>query len=230
MNFDQNEVKELNKEFHKSSPEEIIRKSRNLFKDKIVYISSFGIESAVILHMISQIDKNFPIALLNTNFLFKQTLDYKNKLIKSLNLKNFIEIFPDNSNLQKDDPHNNLWKSDVEKCCELRKVKPLNKFLKKYNAWISGRKSYQGGERFDVQPFEFNNGKVVVNPLANFEKKLVLLYFNNNNLPKHPLVEEGYLSVGCTHCTFKPKNIEDPRSGRWINQTKTECGIHYKKD
>ena len=230
MNFDQNEVKELNKEFHKSSPEEIIRKSRNLFKDKIVYISSFGIESAIILHMISQIDKNFPIALLNTNFLFKQTLDYKNKLIKGFNLKNFVEIFPDNSNLQKDDPHNNLWKSDVEKCCELRKVKPLNKFLKKYNAWISGRKSYQGGERFDVQPFEFNNGKVVVNPLANFEKKFVLLYFNNNNLPKHPLVEEGYLSVGCTHCTFKPKNIEDPRSGRWINQTKTECGIHYKKD
>ena len=230
MNFDQNEVKELNKEFHKSSPEEIIRKSHNLFKDKIVYISSFGIESAIILHMISQIDKNFPIALLNTNFLFKQTLGYKNKLIKRLNLKNFIEIFPDNSNLQKDDPNNNLWKSDVEKCCELRKVKPLNKFLKKYNAWISGRKSYQGGERFDVQPFEFNNGKVVVNPLANFEKKLVLLYFNNNNLPKHPLVEEGYLSVGCTHCTFKPKNIEDPRSGRWINQTKTECGIHYKKD
>ena len=82
MNFDQNEVKELNKEFHKSSPEEIIRKSHNLFKDKIVYISSFGIESAIILHMISQIDKNFPIALLNTNFLFKQTLDYKNKLIK----------------------------------------------------------------------------------------------------------------------------------------------------
>lgn len=230
MNFDQNEVKELNKEFHKSSPEEIIRKSRNLFKDKIVYISSFGIESAIILHMISQIDKNFPIALLNTNFLFKQTLDYKNKLIKGFNLKNFVEIFPDNSNLQKDDPNNNLWKSDVEKCCELRKVKPLNKFLKKYNAWISGRKSYQGGERFDVQPFEFNNGKVVVNPLANFEKKFVLLYFNNNNLPKHPLVEEGYLSVGCTHCTFKPKNIEDPRSGRWINQTKTECGIHYKKD
>lgn len=230
MNFDQNEVKELNKEFHKSSPEEIIRKSQNLFKDKIVYISSFGIESAIILHMISQIDKNFPIALLNTNFLFKQTLDYKNKLVKGFNLKNFVEIFPDNSNLQKDDPNNNLWKSDVEKCCELRKVKPLNKFLKKYNAWISGRKSYQGGERFDVQPFEFNNGKVVVNPLANFEKKLVLLYFNNNNLPKHPLVEEGYLSVGCTHCTFKPKNIEDPRSGRWINQTKTECGIHYKKD
>ena len=180
--------------------------------------------------MISQIDKNFPIALLNTNFLFKQTLDYKNKLIKSLNLKNFVEIFPDNSKLQKDDPNNNLWKSDVEKCCELRKVKPLNKFLKKYNAWISGRKSYQGGERFDVQPFEINNGKVVVNPLANFEKKLVLLYFNNNNLPKHPLVEEGYSSVGCTNCTLKPKNIEDPRSGRWINQTKTECGIHYKKD
>ena len=230
MNFDQNEVKELNKEFQQSSPEEIIRKSHNLFKDKIVYISSFGIESAIILHMISQIDKNFPIALLNTNFLFKQTLDYKNKLIKSFNLKNFVEIFPDNSNLQKDDPNNNLWKSDVEKCCELRKVKPLNKFLKKYNAWMSGRKSYQGGERFEVQPFEFNNGKVVVNPLANFEKKLVLLYFNNNNLPKHPLVEEGYLSVGCTHCTFKPKNIEDPRSGRWINQTKTECGIHYKKD
>ena len=230
MNFDQNEVKELNKEFHKSSPEEIIRKSRNLFKDKIVYISSFGIESAIILHMISQIDKNFPIALLNTNFLFKQTLDYKNKLIKIFNLKNFVEIFPDNSNLQKDDPNNNLWKSDVEKCCELRKVKPLNKFLKKYNAWISGRKSYQGGERLDLQSFELNNGKIVVNPLANFEQKQVSEYFKNNNLPIHPLIKEGYLSVGCIHCTHKSSNKKDPRSGRWINQTKTECGIHYKVD
>ena len=70
--------------------------------------------------------------------------------------------------------------------------------------------------------------------IINHLKKKIKIYhhvdFNNNNLPKHPLVKEGYLSVGCTHCTFKPKNIEDPRSGRWINQTKTECGIHYKKD
>ena len=230
MNFGQSEVKDLNKEFRKSSPEEIIKKSLNIFKSKIVYISSFGTESAIILHMISQIDKNFPIALLNTHFLFKQTLNYKNKLIKIFNLTNFIEIFPDKLNLEQDDPNNNLWKKNVEKCCELRKVKPLNSFLKKYDAWISGRKSYQGGERIDVEPFEFNNGKIVVNPLANFEKKLVLLYFNNYNLPKHPLTQEGYMSVGCTHCTHKPIDKNDPRSGRWINQTKTECGIHYKKD
>ena len=162
MNFGQSEVKDLNKEFRKSSPEEIIKKSLNMFKSKIVYISSFGTESAIILHMISQIDKNFPIALLNTHFLFKQTLNYKNMLIKIFNLTNFIEIFPDKLHLEQDDPNNNLWKKNVEKCCELRKVKPLNSFLKKYDAWISGRKSYQGGERIDVEPFEFNNGKIVV--------------------------------------------------------------------
>ena len=230
MNFDQNKVKELNKKFNKLSPQKIIRESLNVFKNKIVYVSSFGAESAIILHMISQINKNFPIILLNTNFLFNQTLDYKNKLLEILKLENFLEIFPDKPDLQKDDPKNKLWESDVEKCCNLRKVKPLNNFLKGYAAWISGRKSYQGGERLDLQPFEFNNGKIVVNPLANFEQKQVSEYFKTNNLPKHPLVKEGYLSIGCTHCTHKSSNKNDPRSGRWINQTKTECGIHYKED
>ena len=230
MNFGQNKLEELNKKFEISSPEEIIKKSLNLFEKKIIYISSFGTESAIILHMISEVDKNVPIALLNTNFLFDKTLDYKNKLINILKLNNFLEIFPDNSDLKDHDLKNDLWKSNVEKCCHIRKVKPLNKLLKKYDAWISGRKAYQGGERKEIKPFEYNDGKIVVNPLANYEQRQVSEYFKNNNLPLHPLIEEGYLSVGCTNCTFKASNINDPRSGRWINQTKTECGIHYKKD
>ena len=230
MNLDQKEVESLNRQFHKSSPLEIMKKSLNLFKNKIVYVSSFGTESAMILHMISEIDKNFPIILLNTNFLFSKTIDYKNELINIFKLNNFLEIFPNNADLKKYDPKDNLWKSNVEKCCEIRKVQPLKKFLENYDAWISGRKAYQGGERIDINPFEINNGKIVVNPLANFEQKLVSEYFLNHNLPRHPLFNEGYLSVGCTHCTHKSSNKNNPRSGRWVNQIKTECGIHYKNN
>tara|TARA_B100000524_G_scaffold344854_1_gene242683 strand:- start:203 stop:895 length:693 start_codon:yes stop_codon:yes gene_type:complete len=230
MNLDKNKVESLNRKFYASSPVEIIRESKSLFGNKIVYVSSFGTESAVILHIISKVDKNFPIILLNTNFLFDQTLDYKNKLISLFKFENFLEVFPNNSDLEKFDPNNNLWKKDFEKCCNLRKVQPLDKVLKNYDAWISGRKSYQGGERRDLRPFESNNGKIVVNPLANFGQKFVDEYFENYSLPKHPLLDEGFLSVGCTHCTHKSSNKNDPRSGRWLNQTKTECGIHYKKD
>ncbi|MEC8265226.1 MAG: phosphoadenylyl-sulfate reductase [Pseudomonadota bacterium] len=230
MNLDQKKIKVLNKKFHSSKPYEIMKESLNLFGDKIVYVSSFGTESVVILHMISQINKKLPIILLNTKFLFNQTIDYKNKLINLFKFENFLEIFPDTSDLKKYDPDNTLWQSDIEKCCNLRKVRPLDKALKNYDAWISGRKTYQGGERIDIEPFEFNNGKIVVNPLANFKRKNLLNYFKNYDLPQHPLLDEGYFSVGCTHCTHKSYDQNDPRSGRWVNQTKTECGIHYKKD
>tara|TARA_Y100000589_G_scaffold284108_1_gene282742 strand:- start:158 stop:850 length:693 start_codon:yes stop_codon:yes gene_type:complete len=230
MDLDKNKLEDLNREFHSSTPYEIVKKSKSLFGDRIVYVSSFGTESAVILHIISKIDKNFPIILLNTNFLFDQTLNYKNKLINLFKFENFLEVLPNNSDLKKFDPKNTLWQKDVEKCCNLRKVKPLDRILKNYDAWISGRKTYQGGERKDLRPFESNNGKIVVNPLANFGQKSVFQYFKNYNLPKHPLLEEGYFSIGCTHCTHKSSDVKDPRSGRWASNKKTECGIHYKKD
>ena len=96
-------------------------------------------------------------------------------------------------------------------------------------AWISGRKSIHKGQREKLQVFEALNNKVVVNPLVNITKQQVNNYFKENNLPEHPLFKLGYLSIGCIHCNFKQTNLEDPRYGRWKNDTKTECGIHLTK-
>ena len=125
------------------------------------------------------------------------------------------------------DSEGTLWKEDPDLCCNIRKVLPLQKELKKYDAWVSGRKSYHEGERKNLKFFEYINQKIVVNPLAKVNQNFINSYFKKNNLDRHPLYEFGYLSVGCTHCTIKTSNVDSPRSGRWTDKIKTECGIHY---
>ena len=222
-------ISSLNKECQGLAPKKILEVSIKKFGNKITYICSFGTESAIILHMISEINKNFPIFLLNTNFLFPETIDYKNKLLKKLRLTNCFDIIPDESLINIEDPENNLWKNDTNRCCEIRKVKPLDKTLKNYSSWISGRKSYHQGLRINLKPFELLNDKVVVNPLIYIKKEEVENYFQINNLPRHPLFNHGYLSIGCTHCTFKTNDKTNIRSGRWKNKIKTECGIHLSR-
>ena len=223
------DVQSLNKYFSKLTPEEIIKECLKKFGKKITYICSFGTESAIILDMIAKINKNFPIFLLNTNFLFPETIAYKEELLRKLKLTNCIDIFPEKRLLDKEDPNDDLWTRNTDRCCELRKVLPLENKLIGMKAWISGRKSIHKGQREKLQVFEALNNKVVVNPLVNITKQQVNNYLKENNLPEHPLFKLGYLSIGCIHCTFKPTNLEDPRSGRWKNDTKTECGIHLTK-
>ena len=222
-------ISNLNKDCQDLAPEEILKISMKKFGGKITYVCSFGTESAIILHMISKIDKKFPIFLLNTHFLFPETIVYKNILLKELGLSNCQDIFPDKLLIQKEDPENNLWTNNIDRCCEIRKVKPLDKILKNFRSWISGRKSYHQGERIDLRPFELLNEKVVVNPLINIKKKEADNYFEVNSLPKHPLLKKGYFSIGCVHCTFKTTDKINIRSGRWKNKMKTECGIHLSR-
>ncbi len=222
-------ISTLNKECQGLAPEEILEISIKKFNNKITYICSFGTESAIILHMISKIDTKFPIFLLNTHFLFPETIAYKNKLLKKLRLTNCLDVFPDELLIKQEDPKNSLWMNNTDRCCEIRKVKPLDKILKNYSSWISGRKSYHQGERIDLKPFELLNKKIVVNPLINIKKKETNNYFEANDLPEHPLIKKGYLSIGCIHCTFKTTDKSNMRSGRWKNKIKTECGIHFNK-
>ena len=224
------DIEVLNDSFLDSNPKLILEHSiNNLFKNKIAYVCSFGTESAIILDLISKIDRDLPIIMLNTHFLFEETIRYKNELLKLLGLKNYREVFPDENMLNKYDIDDSLWKRDVDKCCNLRKVIPLEKTLNDFESWISGRKSYHLGNRQKLKAFEFINNKIVINPLFNSTKEFIEDYFHSNNLPRHPLFEKGYLSIGCSHCTQKTKNIEDPRQGRWSDKTKTECGIHLHR-
>ena len=228
MKTDENFLNKLNDDCKNSLPQNILENSiNNIFKKKMVYVCSFGTESAIILHMVSEIDKSLPIILLNTNYLFKETIEYKDYLINKFKFSNFKEIYPSIKDLKINDSEGKLWKEDPDLCCNIRKVLPLQKELKKYDAWVSGRKSYHAGERTNLKFFEYINEKIVVNPLANVNRNFVDSYFKKHDIERHPLFESGYLSLGCTHCTVKTSMIDSPRSGRWADKIKTECGIHY---
>tara|TARA_Y100001954_G_scaffold76815_1_gene84289 strand:+ start:24 stop:722 length:699 start_codon:yes stop_codon:yes gene_type:complete len=228
MKIDENLLAQLNDNSKNLSPQNILENSiNNIFKKKMVYVCSFGTESAIILHMVSEIDRSLPIILLNTNYLFKETIEYKDYLICKFKFSNFKELSPSIEDLNINDTKGILWKEDPDLCCNIRKVLPLQKELQKYEAWISGRKSYHEGERTNLKFFEYINEKIVVNPLANVNRNFVDSYFKKHDIERHPLFESGYLSLGCTHCTVKTSMIDSPRSGRWNNKTKTECGIHY---
>ena len=218
----------LNKILVKKSPEEIIYSiANNYFKDKVVYVCSFGAESAIILYVISKISKEFPIIFVNTLKLFEDTVAYKKNLIKRFGLKNCIDVYPDINDIETYDSQDNLWNQNQNKCCEIRKVRPLDKALKGYDAWISGRKGYHNDERKDKNIVEFQNNKFIISPLIAKSYEEINNYFREHKLLRHPLYREGYLSIGCKNCTSKTNENGKIRSGRWSNSTKTECGIHF---
>lgn len=223
---------DLNNELRKKSSFSALQYLiKDFFKKKIVYVCSFGSESAVLLHMISKINNDLPIIFLNTHKLFKETLSYKTKLINQFSLKNVMECFPDDQELMNNDSNDFLWRENADLCCKIRKINPLHKKLEKFDAWISGRKAYQSGERAEKNFLEFQDNKYIISPLLNWNKKQIEQYFQRNNLPHHPLVSQGYQSIGCKNCTLKTiKNSSNPRSGRWSGLEKTECGIHFSKN
>ena len=218
------------KKFKSLKTFEILETAINeVFKKKITYVCSFGAESAIILHMISKINHNLPIIFLNTMKLFSETIEYKGYLKVFFNLENIIEVFPSKLDIVNYDIKENLWSENPDRCCELRKVIPLENALKNFEAWISGRKGFQTKERKKKKMIELQNEKFLLSPLINWNKKDITDYFEDNKLPLHPLFNKGYSSIGCETCTSVPNSINNIRSGRWISFEKTECGIHKQR-
>lgn len=196
------------------------------FPGRIALTSSFGAESAVLLHLVSRVAPHIPVLFLDTGKLFPETMAYRETLIGRLGLTAVRIVGPNPSNLREDDPSGYLWSVDPDRCCEIRKVEPLAEVLKEFSAWITGRKRFQGASRSDLATFERDGSHVKVNPLANWSEADIENYLVEHDLPRHPLVARGYRSIGCTHCTSPTLPGEDPRAGRWRNKGKTECGIH----
>lgn len=218
-------VYSLNRHYEKVDTLELLKDLEANFPS-LTLVSSFGAESAVLLHLISLISVKIPVIFIETGKLFKQTIEYKNTLEKHLSLKN-IQIFGPNPELiDKHDPTGNTHLKNTGLCCYVRKVEPLERALMNTNIWISGRKKFQSEARENLPLFEIDDTRIKVNPLANWTKELIDNYYNENNLPEHPLVKNNYLSIGCFPCTTAVKSGEDLRSGRWRGQEKTECGIH----
>ncbi|VAW12857.1 Phosphoadenylyl-sulfate reductase [thioredoxin] [hydrothermal vent metagenome] len=198
-----------------------------VFGDKIALVSSFGAESAVLLHMISQIDRNAPVVFLDTGKLFAETGKYQQDLSARLGLTNVLIMRPDPIHEADFDPDMDLAKTNASVCCFFRKTVPLRKALRGYWAWITGRKAYQAETRARLPRFERDGRHIKVNPLANWTAADVAAYMDTHNLPAHPLVAKGYPSIGCIDCTTPVAPGEDARAGRWRGQEQTECGIHF---
>ena len=215
--------------FSVADEKEILRHAiKEEFPGRIALVSSFGAESAALLHLVSEIDRTLPVIFLDTGKHFAQTLSYRKKLAKRLGLANVRDIAPDADELLQQDPRGDLWKRDADACCTLRKVEPLAGALSAYDAWITGRKQFHGGGRVSLPAFEANATHFKVNPLVRWTKDDLEAYTRAQELPPHPLVAQGYPSIGCWPCTHPVAAGDDVRAGRWRGSAKTECGIHER--
>ncbi|MGH6616391.1 phosphoadenylyl-sulfate reductase [Sphingomonas sp.] len=193
---------------------------------RVAAVSSFGAESAVLLHLIASIDRDIPVIFVNTQKIFGETLAYRDALSEQLGFTDLRVFRPDPRLLAAKDKTGLRWSYDPDGCCDLRKVEPLRRALAPFDAWISGRKGFQAGTRLAMPRFEEDEGRLKLNPLADWDKTALNAYFDEHQLPHHPLEAEGYPSIGCAPCTSKVQPGEDPRAGRWRGWEKVECGIH----
>jgi phosphoadenosine phosphosulfate reductase len=221
---------ELDRALRNASPSEVVATALDIVgRDKLALVSSFGTESAALLKVMADVDPKIPVIFLDTGWLFEETLRYRDTLIAALALSDVRSIKPLEEDLSREDPDRELWFSDPDACCRIRKVEPLARALKPFSAWINGRKRFQGGLRAEIPVVEEDGVRLKFNPFANVSREDIEAIYKSANLPPHPLVASGYLSVGCMPCTSRTSPDEDARAGRWRGRAKTECGIHTVK-
>ncbi|MES2896827.1 MAG: phosphoadenylyl-sulfate reductase [Pseudomonadota bacterium] len=219
----------LDAELRHAHPVTVLESAVEAFGDRLALVSSFGAESVVLLHMISKIKPDTPVLFLDTGMLFGQTLDYRKTLAAKLGLTDVRDLRPHYQDLATTDPDAKLWQTDTDACCNIRKVIPLDRALADFDAWITGRKRFHGGDRLSLPVVEPAETQVKFNPLANWGKAELDAYMAEHDLPAHPLVAQGFPSIGCWPCTKPVEEGEDVRAGRWAGQDKTECGIHVAR-
>ncbi|MEW9853588.1 phosphoadenylyl-sulfate reductase [Novosphingobium sp. M1R2S20] len=229
--FQESDAVRLNRLFRGTETVEMLETLlRERMAGDVAIVSSFGAESAVLLHLVSRVDPSVPVLFLETGKHFPETLAYRDALVARLGLKDLRNLTPDPEDLAKRDESGLRWSYDPDGCCEIRKVKPLAKALTQFDASITGRKAFQASTRSSLPRFEIDTtdaqGRLKINPLIDWAPETIAAYIAEHDLPAHPLVAEGYPSIGCSPCTSRVAPGEDPRSGRWRGWDKTECGIH----
>lgn len=217
----------LNTRFAALDPQTLIAGLADIvFPGRVVALSSFGADSVVLLHLISEAAPHLPVLFLQTGKHFTDTLVYRQALVERLRLTGVIDLKPAATDLKREDPFGRLHESDPDACCRIRKVRPLNDALSSYDATITGRRRHQAQTRSTLKVFERDGARVRINPLAGWSQDDVDAYIEKHDLPRHPMVEDGFRSIGCAPCTTPTAPGEDPRAGRWRSSAKVECGIH----
>ena len=220
----------LDRVLRTASPAEVVETAlKTVGRERLALVSSFGTESAALLKVMADVDPAIPVIFLDTGWLFEETLAYRDTLIAALGLRDVRSIKPSEEALSRQDPERELWFSDPDACCRIRKVEPLARALKPFSGWINGRKRFQGGTRADIPVVEQDGARLKFNPFANVSREEIEAIYALAKLPAHPLVASGYLSVGCMPCSSRTSPDEDARAGRWRGRAKTECGIHTTK-
>lgn len=224
----------LNVQMRHHAAQDVIRSALEAVPN-LALVSSFGAESVALLHLASKVKKDLPVLFIDTEMLFPETLAYQRSVAMKLGLTKITTLRA--ADTAKQDPDGTLHRSDPDACCALRKSVPLQDALNGFDGWITGRKRFQSGARAALPHFEAEvphgdtpndtPSRIKVNPLAFWSAGDVADYIAENNLPRHPLVARGYPSIGCAPCTSPVASGEDPRAGRWRDQEKDECGIHF---
>jgi phosphoadenosine phosphosulfate reductase len=223
-------AEQLDRVLRQAAPADIIAAAlKTVGRERLALVSSFGTESAALLQVMTEVDASIPVIFLDTGWLFEETLAYRDRLIATLGLRDVRTIKPSEQALSREDGNRDLWFSDPDACCRIRKVEPLARALKPFDAWINGRKRFQGGMRAGIPVVETDGARLKFNPFANVSREQIEAIYREANLPPHPLAANGYLSVGCMPCTGRTSPDEDTRAGRWRGRPKTECGIHTVK-
>jgi len=223
-------AEELDRALHNASPAEVIAAAvQTVGRERLALVSSFGTESAALLKVMADVDPAIPVIFLDTGWLFEETLAYRDTLVAALGLRDVRSIRPLEETLNREDPDRELWFSDPDACCRIRKVEPLARALAPFSAWINGRKRFQGGFRTAIPVVEDDGVRLKFNPFANVSREQIEAIYALAKLPPHPLAASGYLSVGCMPCTSRASPDEGARAGRWRGRPKTECGIHTIK-
>lgn len=189
-------------------------------------VTSFGAEAAPLLHLVTQVNPDAPVLFVDTGKHFGETKRYGRTLIDLLGLTNVRFLSQEDEVLTEEDPDGLLFSTHADKCCSIRKIAPLQSALNEFDAWVTGRKKYQAATRADLTVVDADANHIKFNPIIDWSRGDVQAYFEDHDLPRHPLEADGFLSIGCMTCTDRVRPGEDPRAGRWRGAAKVECGIH----
>jgi phosphoadenosine phosphosulfate reductase len=229
------ELKTLSDSFESKQPWEVLGYALERYDSKIILACSFGAEDVALVDMIHRINPNTPLFYLDTDFLFPETYEVRDRVIARYGLSpaQVIQLksalTPEQQAVQYGEA---LWSRDPDRCCQLRKIEPLAGILRNYAAWITGIRRDQAPTRANagIVQWDAKFQLVKFNPLARWTTEDVWMYIRVHEVPYNALHDRQYPSIGCTHCTAPVRPGEDPRSGRWQQLGKTECGLHTGRE